>query len=133
VTVLKAAVTIETPPPYIDPVVTINVPSEGQSVPEESSLHIGFSVVGEGPFTLRCLVDDSVVLTNCPSGSVIDTTGLTLGGHTLKVAATDSVGTYSASRTFSIAAAEGPTYCIAIYPPPPGCPGYTGGGEIDIP
>jgi hypothetical protein len=67
VTVLKAAVTVETTPPYIDPVLTINAPLDGQAFPQGSSIAIGHSIVGVGPFTYRCLVDTVVVLTDCTS------------------------------------------------------------------
>ena len=73
-----------------------------------------------------------MVLASCPSGSAFTTAGIAPGTHRLTVTATDDVGTYSATRMFNIET----TACIAIYPPPPGCPGYVppgGGGVIGLP
>ncbi|MBJ7353280.1 MAG: hypothetical protein JHC98_00510 [Thermoleophilaceae bacterium] len=136
VTVLKAAVTVESPPPPVDPVLTITAPSSGQSITQGSSMMIGFSMVGTGPFTYRCAVDNIIVLASCVSGASISTAGMSTGTHILKVVAYDAVGSYEATRAFNIVADDSPPVCAAIYPPPPGCPGYIppgGGGVITLP
>lgn len=136
VTVLKAAVTIEGNPPPT-PVLTITAPVSGQTIAQGSNMTIGHTIVGIGPFTYRCAIDNVVVLASCPSGSSVSTAGMGGGAHTLKVIAYDAAGSYEATRAFNISTGGNPPdVCIAIYPPPAGCPGYVppgGGGVITFP
>ncbi|MBJ7459040.1 MAG: hypothetical protein JHD02_07630 [Thermoleophilaceae bacterium] len=102
VTVLKAAVTVGDPPPPADPVLTILAPSEGQPIIKGSALGVLFSIDGTGPFTFRCAIDNVIVSQNCVSGTSINTSGMGLGAHDLKVIADDAAGSYEAIRSFDI-------------------------------
>jgi hypothetical protein len=132
---LTTAVTIDSQASP-DPVITINNPSQGQSIPQGGQIYAGYLITGAGPYAVKCLIDNVVVSTNCPSGTALSTAGLTTGPHLFQISAQDDFGNYGAERTFSIVPSGGGQACIAIYPPPPGCPGGPplggGGGPVII-
>lgn len=130
VTVLKAAVTVEDPEPPPAPELSVLAPGPGSTFNRGALVSVAHTITGEGPYTFRCLVDSFVVLASCPSPSQFSTTGMSLGAHTLTVIASDASGPVaSATTTFSLTSPP-PDVCIAIYPPPPGCPGGPPGGPV---
>lgn len=122
VTVLKLAGEIDAIPPAL----TILSPSEGQTFSYGGTMRPTFTVEGTGPYTFSCMIDSIVVAANCPSSTLISLAGISSGPHVLTVTARDSAGrTSNDTVTFLIGSPPPPDVCIAIYPPPEGCPGYT--------
>lgn len=127
VTVLKLAITVDATPPAV----TILSPTAGQSFTAGSIMPVRFIATGEGPVDFVCRIDSSVVSASCSSSSSFSLGGLSGGLHTFSVMATDSRGRSStASVPFNVVTSPPPDYCIAIYPPPAGCPGGPGGPPV---
>lgn len=115
------------------PSVAIQTPAMGQTFSLTDSIIVRFSITdGAQPLHTWCYFDGSsttdMYFDPCSSGFTKSAGSLGGGAHNLTVVSRDALGRQSTrNANFYISSTtQPPTTCIAIYPPPPGCPEYPG-------
>ncbi|MBJ7457961.1 MAG: hypothetical protein JHD02_02105 [Thermoleophilaceae bacterium] len=98
------------------PTVIIDTPSEGDTVTSPASPSFGLG--GGTPTSVTCQFDGGPVISSCTDSSIAGTV-LAAGAHALTVTASNSAGTSSAVRNFTVQSAGAPPV-VTISDPSPG-------------
>ncbi|MBJ7354217.1 MAG: hypothetical protein JHC98_05275, partial [Thermoleophilaceae bacterium] len=111
VTATSAFTVVETAPTVI-----VDSPSEGDTVTSPASPSFGLG--GGTPTAVTCQFDGGSVISSCTNASIADTV-LSPGAHTLTVSASNTAGTGTAVRNFTVQSAGAPPV-VTISGPTPG-------------
>ncbi len=115
------------------PTVTIESPVNGRAYAATDVVNVNFAITGGAqPLHTWCYFDGrstaGMFFDPCGSGLSKMAGSLGTGVHNVTVATLDALGRQASkvANFIVVTSTQPPDTCIAIYPPPPGCPGYPG-------